>query len=322
MLQVHPFAVKETNCFRLSFNNCTTISIHAQNANLSSSPGMDRTPQRDKPAFREKLRRGLLLFAGFYVLICACCASLQRRLIYFPAVVTGEQVDQMTKEAGLERWTNSAGQFIGLKRLSSKQPAAGSVMVMYGNGSTAVGSGRYADQIQAVAAFDVFILEYPGYEDRPGSPSQKSLFAAADEAFQQLPTNRPIYLVGESLGTGVASYLAGANSNKIAGVIFISPFNSLADVAQYHYPLLPVRWLVVDRFPSEKYLRNYRGKLGVTVDGKDTVVPKKFSVRLYEGYTGPKKLWEVPEGEHCQIPEPSTEFWQQVIAFWQSGPSR
>lgn len=280
---------------------------------------MDRTPQGDKLTFREKLRRGLLVFARFYVLICASCASFQRRLIYYPTIVPRKQVDQMAAEAGLTRWTNAAGQFIGLKRPSPQQPAEGSVLVMYGNGSTAVGCARYADQIQNAAAFDVFILEYPGYEDRPGSPSQKNLFEAADEAFHRLPTNRPIYLVGESLGSGVASYLAGTYADKIAGVILISPFNRLTDVAQYHYPMLPVRWLLVDRFPSETYLQNYRGKLGVTVDGQDTVVPKKFSLRLYNGYTGPKKLWEVPAGEHIQIPEPPQEFWREVVEFWQNG---
>jgi len=282
---------------------------------------MSQAGQQERPTFRERLRRGLLLFAGVYILICAGCATLQRRLIYYPSVFPGDQVDRMAEEAGLERWTNSTGQLIGMKRPSPRQPAAGTVLLLYGNGSTAVGCHRYADQIQDVAAFDVFILEYPGYEDRPGAPGEKSLFSAADEALFLLPTNRPIYLVGESLGSGVASYLAGTYSDKIAGVIFISPFNSLTDVAQYHYPLLPVRWLLVDRFPSETYLRNYRGKLGIMVDGKDTVVPKKFSLRLYDGYAGPKRLWEVPEGEHIQIPEPPSVFWREVVEFWQSDSS-
>ena len=283
---------------------------------------MNQTTQRDKSTIREKLRRGFLLFAGLFVLICAGCATFQRRLIYFPAVLSPEQVDQTAEAAGLERWTNSAGRFIGFKRPSLKQPADGSVMVMYGNGSTAVGSAHYAGEIQAVAAFDVFILEYPGYEDRPGSPSQKSLFHAAEEAFHSLPGRRPVYLVGESLGSGVASYLAGTYSNQIAGLILISPFSSLTDVAQHHFPLLPVRWFLVDRFPSQTYLRNYQGKLGVTVDGKDTVVPKKFGLRLYSGYAGPKKLWDFPEGEHCQILEPSGEFWREVVEFWQNDTAR
>jgi pimeloyl-ACP methyl ester carboxylesterase len=227
----------------------------------------------------------------------------------------------MAQEAGLERWTNSAGQFIGLKRPSPKQPADGSVIVMYGNGSTAIGSGRYANDIQGVAAFDVFILEYPGYEDRPGLPSQGSLFSAAAEAFRMLPTNRPVYLVGESLGTGVASYLAGTYPDKIAGLILISPFDSLTDVAQYHFPLLPVRLLLVDRFPSGKHLHNYRGELGITVGGRDTVVPEKFGLRLYNGYAGPKKLWEFPDGGHCQIMEQPPKFWNEVVEFWQTNRS-
>jgi uncharacterized protein len=283
---------------------------------------MDQDSKPDEPAFRKWLRRWLLLLAGLYLLMCTACATFQRRLIYYPSVLTREQVDQMAQAAGLERWTNSDGRFIGLKRLSPKPPADGSVLLLYGNGSTAVGSGHYADEIQAVAAFDVFILEYPGYEDRPGSPSQKNLFHAADEAYRLLPHNRPIYLVGESLGTGVASYLAGTYSNKIAGVVLISPFNSLTDVAQSHFPVLPVRLFLADRFPSEKYLRHYHGKLGVTVGGRDTVVPKKFGLRLFNGYTGPKRLWEFPDGGHCQIMEPPSAFWREVIEFWQGDSSR
>jgi len=189
-------------------------------------------------------------------------------------------------------------------------------MILYGNATTAVGCEHYANDIQSVAALDVFILEYPGYEDRPGRPSQGSLFAAAEEAFRALPANRPIYLVGESLGSGVAAYLAGTYSNRVAGAVLISPFNSLAAVAQNHYPLLPVRLILLDRFPSETYLRQYRGKIGITVDGKDTVVPKQFGLRLYNAYAGPKQLWEFSQGRHIEIAEPPARFWEEVISFW------
>ena len=83
------------------------------------------------------------------------------------------------------------------------------MLIVYGNGSHAAGCAHYADAIQSVAPFDVFILEYPGYADRPGSPSQRSLFRAGDGAFQLLATNKPVFLLGESLGSGVAAYLAG-----------------------------------------------------------------------------------------------------------------
>ncbi len=277
--------------------------------------------ERQKTISLRRLAK-LLLLAGatIYALICAVIGANQRSLIYHPQVFTSAQVEQKARDANLERWTNSAGQFIGFKRLSQKQPANGTVLVTYGNGSTATGSAHYADDIQKAAALDVFVLEYPGYEDRAGYPTEKNLFTAATEAFNSLPTNNPIYLVGESLGSGVASYLAGTFSNKISGVLLISPFDSLTSPAQYQYPYLPCSLLMIDRFPSKNYLRNYHGKIGVTVDGKDTIVPEKFGRRLYENYSGPKKLWEFPDGGHCQITGPQTNFWTDAIGFWQTNP--
>ncbi len=279
---------------------------------------MSKRLQGSKPAFRKRLARLLLMCAGIYLLIGTGCAAFQRRLIYFPPVFTPEQAGQMARAARLERWKNSAGESMGLKRASPQQPAVGCVLITYGNASCAASSARYADAIQSAAALDVFILEYPGYADRPGSPSQDSLFRAADEALPLLATNGLVYLVGESLGTGVAAHLAGTHPDRIAGVILISPFNRLTSVAQYHMPIFPVGLLLRDRFPSEIYLRNYHGPVGMVVDGLDQVVPEQFGRRLYAGYAGPKQLWEFPNGGHATIMEPPEKFWAEAVEFWQT----
>jgi uncharacterized protein len=275
--------------------------------------------QHSKPISLIRLGK-LLLWSGIvvYVLICVLMAIFQRTLIYPAPVFNSQQVDQMVASANLERWTNSSDESIGVRRLSPKQPVIGQVLIFHGNGDYAAGFAFFADQLQSTGNFDVFILEYPGYADRPGSPSQQSLFRAADEAFQLLDTNKPIYLVGQSLGTGVASYLAGNHPDKVAGVILISPFDSVAAVAQNDYPFLPVQLLLVDRFPSEVYLKNYHGKIGIVVDGEDTIVPEKFGLRLYSSYAGPKKLWEFARGGHAAILEPPEIFWKQVAEFWQA----
>ena len=283
---------------------------------------MSQIAQHSRPTLCQRLGRLLLVFAGIYLLICTGCAAFQRRMIYFPPVVTPAQTDQMAQAARLERWKNPAGEIVGLKRASPRQPALGSVLIAYGNASCAAGCARYANAIQSAAAFDVFILEYPGYADRAGSPSQTSFFRAADEAFQLLPTNAPVYLVGESLGTGVASHLAGTHPDKVAGVVLISPYNRLTSVAQYHMPILPVGLLLVDRFPSEDYLRNYHGPVGVVVDGHDQVIPEKFGRRLYDGYAGPKRLWEFPNGDHATIMDPPEQFWKEAVDFWQANSPR
>ena len=280
---------------------------------------MSRTTQRPKPVILTRLLRLLLVSClSLYLVFCVVVAIFQRRLLYFPPVNTSEQVEQMAQSAKLERWKNPSGQAVGMKRLSLKQPAVGRMLIIYGNGSSATVCAHYADVIQGVAALDIFIVEYPGYADRPGSPSQKSIFYAADEAFQLLATNGPVYLVGESLGTGVAAYLAGTYPNKVAGVVLLAPYNRLADAAQFHYPILPVHLLLLDRFPSEDYLRNYHGPVGVLVAGQDQVVPEKFGRLLYDNYHGPKRLWEFSLGDHGTVMFQPPNVWKQIIAFWQA----
>ena len=124
--------------------------------------------------------------------------------------------------------------------------------------------------------------------------------------------------MGESLGTGVAAYLAGTHPDKVAGVVLLGAYNRLTDVAQAHMPLLPVHLLLVDRFPSEDYLRNYHGPVGVLVAGQDQVVPEKFGRRLYDGYAGPKRLWEFPFGDHGTVMVQPPKVWEQIILFLQT----
>jgi len=257
---------------------------------------------------------------AFYLAVCVAVTIFQRRLIYYPPVFTPAKVDQLAQSVRLERWKDPSGQAVGMKRPSPKQPAEGRVLIVYGNGSCATACAHYADVIQGIAAFDVFILEYPGYADRPGSPSQGSLFRAADEAFQLLATNGPVYLVGESLGTGVASYLAGTHPDKVAGMVLFAPYNRLADVGQYHMPIFPVHLMLADRFPSEDYLRNYHGPVAMLVAGEDQVIPEKFGRRLYDGYPGPKRLWEFPMDDHGSVMERLPNVWKQLIAFLQINP--
>lgn len=253
-----------------------------------------------------------------YAVVCVGCASAQRRMIYYPPHFTAQEINAQAGAAGFERWLDAGGGAIGIKRMSPRQPSEGCVLITYGNASWSVGCAHYADALQQLAALDVFVLEYPGYADRAGSPSQKTLFEAADAALGSLDTNQPVYLVGESLGSGVACHLAGTHPDRIAGVMLLSPFNRLTSVAQYHLPVFPVGLILVDTYPSQDYLRHYHGPIGVMVDGKDRVIPEKFGLRLYENYAGPKQLWRFADGNHISIMEPPAKFWGEVLDFWRT----
>lgn len=278
---------------------------------------MERTQPKGNALLRA-LRKVAWLVGILYLALCAFMALFQRSLIYHPTVVSPARVEQMAQAARLVRWHDAAHQIIGFRRAAAGAPARGSILILHGNAGSATGSSFYAETLQRIAPFDAYLLEYPGFQDRPGSPSERSLFTAAAAALQALPTNAPVYVVGESLGSGVAAYLAGAFPNRIAGLLLLSPFNDLAGVGQYQYPMLPVRLLLRDRFPSATFLQHYHGPVAVVVDGRDTVVPEQFGLRLYEGYAGPKRLWRFPNGVHTQIMAPPEVFWNEVITFWQN----
>jgi len=267
------------------------------------------------PRARINWRRPMIFCLIAYVLLCLGCAAYQRRMIYFPPVFTVDQTEELGASEGLQRWRSASGEPFGWKRLSPSQPAHGQVLILHGNAGTAVGCGHYAAVIQKASPLDVFIAEYPGYADCPGAPCEKTLYAAAEQGLASLSNQCPIYVVGESLGTGVAAHLAGKYPERVAGLVMLAPYPSLVAVGQAHMPFLPVTLLLRDRFPAEKNLRQYHGPVAVLVAGRDTVVPAKFGRRLYDNYAGPKKLWEFPEGDHGTIILQPPEVWAQILDF-------
>jgi fermentation-respiration switch protein FrsA (DUF1100 family) len=101
---------------------------------------------------------------------------------------------------------------------------------------------------------------------------------------------------GESLGTAVATALAA--EHPPTAMILRSPFVSLVDLGRLHYPGLPVRWLLRDRFVSIEHIRQVRSPLLVLAGSHDSIVPIDQSRRLYEAASPPKKLVIVDGADH------------------------
>src|SRR5690606_26402997 len=141
--------------------------------------------------------------------------------------------------------------------------------------------------------WEVHVFEYPGYGAKPGSPGEKRFAVAAREAFEALGTEdeRPVFLLGESLGSGVACSLAAEFPERVAGLVLVTPFTSLPDVAAHHYSFFPVRWLLRDRYENAEALQGYGGPLAVLLAGRDEIIPAALGRKLHDGYDGPKQLW-------------------------------
>lgn len=264
--------------------------------------------------------RVLQLFLIAYLLVVLAALVFQRRLIYFPAKIPDGLAASVAAEHGFVPWTNAAGRIIGWKMPASGD-STGSVLIVHGNAGCAIDRDYLARPIHDAATVDVFILEYPGYGARPGSPGKSSLLAAAEEAFQSLPADRPRYIVGESLGTGVAAELARKHPADIAGLALFAPYGNLAAVAQKQMPFLPAYFLLFDRFNPADCLKAYRGPVEFIVAGSDEIISPAFGRKLFAGYGGPKNLLVISGAHHNEIAEQPAAWWREVFSFWQE-PSR
>ena len=261
------------------------------------------------------LKGFLWLGAGSYLLLVLLVALFQRHLVYLPTIISMDTARQLAVQRGVVPWLNSHGEIIGW-RMPARQPANGSVMIVHGNGGTALRLTDLAASIHDSLNLDAYLLEYPGYGHRGGTPSEASLLAAADEGWETLPTNRPAYVVSESLGTGVAAHLAQKYPHQVAGLLMFVPYDRLASVAQNHYPFLPAYLLLLDRFAPVDWLADYHGPVKIVLAGEDEIIPIARGQALYDGYQGPKSLQIIPGAGHGGTIEQSPQWWREVMQFW------
>lgn len=266
---------------------------------------------------RIRVIRLLQLLAIAYLLLVLAGLILQRRLIYFPTKIPGDVIESVAREHGFSPWKNPVGQIIGWK-LSAAGTARGSVLVVHGNAGCALGRDYLAQPIHEAASVDVYVLEYPGYGARPGNPSRKTMMAAAEEAFQLLPAAQPIYLVSESIGTGVACELAANHPSQVKGMALLVPYANLARVAQKRMPLLPAYFLLWDRFNPAVSLKSYHGPVQFVIAGADEILGPATGRDLYDRYAGPKKLILIPGAGHNEVAAQLPDWWKSVFGFWQS----
>src|SRR5687767_8112031 len=209
--------------------------------------------------------------------------ALQRQLVYVPDSTPVGRAAEVIPGAHDVTLSTADGLELGAWFV----PAAGerdtghAVLVAPGNGGNRAGRAGFAGELSR-RGLAVLLMDYRGYGGNPGSPSEEGLAADADaaaEALEELgyPAQRTLFF-GESLGSGVVAALQARHPP--AGIVLRSPFTELADVAAHHYPWLPVRALLRDRFPVVEHLATSDVPVTVIYGDRDSVVPSALSARV------------------------------------------
>lgn len=256
-----------------------------------------------------------LVCLGLYAFVSLVLLVAQRKLIY-PAVL-GLPQDSTLKTKQLRYWPKPAPQYRGFISQEPAQPIKGTIIVFHGNGDRADYCHYYATAL-VPQGYRVLLAEYPGYGDREGKTSEAVFVQDAKEIITQIHKEfgEPIYLWGTSIGSGVVASTVADTQLPIAGAILITPWDSMGNLVQSKYPLLPTRWLLLDKYKNIENLNSFGGKVAILVARHDRVVPAKFGLNLYEAIANPKKLWIFEESGHSNWPgAPDESWWQEVLKF-------
>lgn len=228
---------------------------------------------------------------------CLTACSLQNMLLYYPSPLVPSAKE--LAEEQIDFWPSGRTDYRGFIGKNEIKEGRGTVIVFHGNAGHAADRAFYVHFL-APLGLRVILAEYPGYGARPGELGEASFVADARETLKLALAHygRPIYVLGESLGSGVAAALAGQEPDQIAGIFLITPWDSLAKVAKAKFPLLPVKLFLRDRYDNIANLEGFPGKVAVIAAERDEIIPLTHALNLFESIGAPKKLWIVPQAGH------------------------
>lgn len=209
------------------------------------------------------------LIAAFCLAMFFGCQSMVRSALFYPTHNAGD--------GGLARWMDGDA-LVGFAR---EVPNPENIWLMlHGN------AGQAADRVYALDAFapgdSVFIMEYPGYGQRPGKPSRRNFDVAAFEAYELLRKEfpgKPVCVAAESIGSGPAAML-GAASQPPDKLVLIVPFDDLKSVAKDHLRYLPTSLMLAGTWNNVEALAAYDGPIEVFGAQLDQVIDVRHAQAL------------------------------------------
>ncbi|MFH1708531.1 MAG: alpha/beta hydrolase [Planctomycetota bacterium] len=254
----------------------------------------------------------ILSIVTIYLLVVFLMMLVQRRMIYFPSRLEPDY----RFEGGLPGFAEvniPCPDGVQVNALFVPPPEGRPlVLCFHGNG------GCLADWEYLVHGFyartcGVLVIDFHGYGKTGGRPSETTLYRNAEAAVVWLKDTRGItpdriIVFGKSLGTGAAVEIA--TRYKFKGLILDSAFTSLAGPAAAHYPFLPVRLMLLDKYDNLGKIGRINCPLLVIHGNADSIVPYTEGVKLFTVASEPKQMYTLEGGDHNDNSPP--EYWATI----------
>lgn len=269
------------------------------------------------PIFPKRYDMLILRLILLYLILIGVMYFIQRSLLYFPSKFSLTQLNKDAGAAAMALWPASGPSYMGLVTTIQQGLTNGTIIVFNGNAGCAFDRTYYVDALVPLG-FRVILFEYPSYGARGGELSEKAFSESARAAVKAAREmyGDPVYLWGESLGAAVACSAAKGIEKDVAGLILLTPWNNLPDLAQDRYWFFPSKWLTRDKFNSVENLRDYKGPVAVIMSRRDEIIPNSLTMKLYDSITTRKMLHVFENSGHNDWPSgPHFGWWKEVTDF-------
>ncbi len=229
--------------------------------------------------------------ALFYAGACWFLHAKQRQMIYYGWTTT---VDAANTDFELKRPDATLrGWVVNRDQLDP---------ILYFGGNAERIEANREDFARMFPGRSVYLVAYRGYGASTGEPGEAALVPDALAVFDEVQRRHPgqrIAVIGRSLGSGVASQVAG--QRPVARLALITPFDSMVGAAKAHYPFFPVDWLLDERYESTKALRGFRKPILIVHGGRDDIVPEVCTKRLIAALAVPANVVRIDAADHNDI---------------------
>jgi pimeloyl-ACP methyl ester carboxylesterase len=235
----------------------------------------------------------LLVIAGAAMIVLA---YLAQTWMVFPTYLVGDVSDGLP--AGASRFTvpTPDGERLAAVGLPAAERGDSSRPLILGFGGNAWNADAMALLLhQLIPDHAVVVAHYRGYRPSSGRPSAAGIMADALTVHDHIAEQSSVLAIGFSIGSGIAANLAAERS--LAGLVLVTPFDSLAEVARYHYPWAPVG-LLRHRIETAELLRRVDAPTAVITAERDMIVPASRSEPVIEAAQHLVYTATVPSGHN------------------------
>jgi len=240
----------------------------------------------------------LLIIILIYFFILISTYIFQRNLLYHPTEnnYTGDKITVSVEKLKIK--TQDGIELISWYHNKDINKYK-TILFLHGN------AGTLENRIHKINHFknmqvNFLLIAWRGFSGNKGQPTEKGLYEDARSAISWLKfkgvSENNIIIYGESLGTGVATEIA--QNKNFAGIILESPFTSMVDAGKDKYPYLPVRFLLKDKYESNKKIKNINIPILIMHVKVDNIVPFNMGERMYQLANNPKYSYFSEHDDH------------------------